>query len=42
MELAGNLEGTAPDWAACSRGWGLAGSYPNGQREAMDKIEKRL
>lgn len=42
MDLAGNLEGTAPDWAACSRGWDLAGNDPNGHIEAIDKTEKKL
>lgn len=42
MELAGSLEGTAPDWAACSGGWDLAGNFPIDQTEAVDKPETQL
>lgn len=42
MELAGSLEGTSPDWAACSGGWDLAGNFPIDQTEAVDKPETQL
>lgn len=42
MEWAGSLGGTAPDWAACSGGWGLAGNYPIDQTKAVDKPETQI
>lgn len=42
MELAESLEGTAPGWAACSKGWSLVENYPVDQTEAVDIPEKQL
>jgi len=42
MEWAGNLEGTAPDWAACSGGWGLDENYPIDQTGAVGKPETQI